>query len=257
MNTLRHTWCLFGFIGLPLCAQVSVNKPIVLQGEVRRVEGLAPSTAPAEALTGGIAQQGVVHHATPEAGNNWVVEHNALGQLIPNGAYLVFAVPATDSSAVTIAVNGEGPFPVLHENHPLHGDRLVEGTVLTVVHANGAFHVLNGNADLRRACPSGMVAVNELYCIEPQERGGGDYFQAGLACAAQGRRLCSWGELIAACQRSLSLQLIGMTNNWEWTNSTANEDNVGRIANLNSCESAATWLATGSGPVAYRCCYSR
>ncbi len=257
MSPLHHIWSLLAFVTAPVWAQITVDKPIVLQGDVRRVEGLAPSVDPADALTTGIAQSGVIHHATPSAGNLWSVELAAFGTTLINGTYLVLTVPATDATTVAITLNGTGPVPVLHENQPLHGDALVEGSMLSVVFAEGAFHVLNGSSGLRRTCPTGMVAVNDLFCIEPTERGSGDFYQAGLACAALDRRLCTWGELIGACQRSLSLNLLGMTNNWEWTNSTANEDNVGRVANLNSCESAATWFATGSGPVAFRCCFSR
>ncbi len=257
MNTIPYICSMLGLVALPLHAQILVDKPIELQGAVRRVEGLAPSTAPNDALTAGIAQRGPIHYATPVAATPWAVESDALGGTLANGTYLVIRVPASEDMPVAIAVNGADPLPVLHEGVPLVGTAMAEGHMLSVVYGDGAFHVLNGNHDLRRNCPSGMVAVNDLYCIEPNERGSGDYFQSGLACAAVGRRLCTWGEFIGACQRSLALQLSGMTNSWEWTNSTANEDNVGRIAGLNGCESAGTWLSTGNAPVPYRCCFSR
>lgn len=243
-----------------LCAQVSIDKPVILEGTVpgtSRVEGLQHSTERIEALTAGIAQSGVIHTAGPVTGDHWTVDLPAFGATPDNGSHIVLKVPTTDTSRISITFNGNGPYPLLREGVPLTGDALIAGSMLSIVLANDAFHVLNGSSDLRRPCPTGMVAVNQLYCIEPTERGSADYFQAGLSCAANGRRLCSWGEFISACQLGSTLGLAAMTNNWEWTNSTANEDNCGRVAGQSNCEAAGTWFATGGGPVAFRCCLTR
>lgn len=244
-----------------LCpAQIAIDGKVVLSGndpDQRRVQGLAPSIAPADALSAQVAQSGVVHTAALVSGALWTIDLPAFGAVPMTGSHIVVEVPATDTSAINIRFNGHGPYPVIHEGTVVHSDALVPGTMLSLVLADGVFHVLNGTQAIRRTCPTDMAVVNDIYCIERTERGTGDYFQAGLACAAQGRRLCSWGEFLGACARTLELQLASTTDNWEWSNSTSNEDNSGRIMGSNSCEAATNRLSTGSAPIAFRCCLSR
>lgn len=243
-----------------LPAQVSVDHAIELTGaqpEDRRIERLDASTDGTHALTAGVAQSGVVNTALTVDGDQWSIDLPAFGNTPGTGAHIVVRVPEVGTSPITVLFNGSGPYPVVHEGSPVVGDALVEGSMLSLVLVDGVFHVLNGDSDVRRTCPEGTVAVNEQFCIEPTEHGSGDYFQAGLGCASAGLRLCTWAEFVAACGRSLDLQLVGMTNSWEWTNNTSNEDNSARIAGLNSCQSAGNWLSTGSAPIGYRCCYTR
>lgn len=242
---------------LPASAQVLLDKPLLLEGGGRRIQGIASSTAPAEALNAEVAQGNTAQTALVVSGNMWTIELPAFGAQPTTGAHLVVRVPVVSPAPISITLNGSGPYQVFHEGLPLTGEGLVEGGMLSVVFNAGGFHVLNGPHYSRRTCPTGTVAVSDQFCIETSERGSGDYFQAGLACAGDGLRLCSWGEFVAACGQSSALQLTGMTNNWEWTGSTANEDNCGRVVGLGSCEVAGTWFSTGNGPLAFRCCYTR
>jgi hypothetical protein len=243
-----------------LCAQVGIDRSVELTGAEpadRRIERLDPSTQGTDALSAGVAQGGAVNTSLADPGDVWSVELPAFGEEPSTGSHVMVRVPAVSASPISILFNGTGPIPVVYEGLPLMGDVLVEGSMLSLVLANGVFHVLNGDNDMRRSCPQGTVAVNGQYCIEPTERGSGDYFQAGLGCASAGLRLCTWAEFVAACDRSLELQLVDMTNSWEWTNNTSNEDNSARIVGLNGCQTAGNWLSTGSAPIAYRCCYTR
>jgi len=240
-----------------LAAQVIVDKAVVLDGPSRRVHGLESTTAPNAALNAETLQRNTVQVATGLTGNSWVIDLPAFGQSPDNGAQLVLEVPIVTADPVSIVLNGTGPYPVMREGAAVSGAELVPGSWLSVVLANDLFHILNGSQDMRRPCPAGTVVVNDQYCIEPTEHGTGDYFQAGLACAASGLRLCTWAEFVAACDHSIALGMTATTNNWEWTNNTSNEDNSARIVGLNSCISAGNWLSTGSGPVAFRCCFTR
>lgn len=248
-------------IGPVFCtAQVIVDKPIVLTSplpEERRITGLTHSTEPTDALTAGVSQTGEVHLAQPVAGNAWAVELPALGSDPTDGTYVVVQIPLLVPGPITLDLNGHGPLPILRNGAAIDGEALVEGSMLSVILAGDAFHIMNGGNDRLRDCPAGTVAVSDQFCVEAMEHGAGDYFAAGLACAGSGLRLCSWAEFVAACQRTTELQLTGMINNWEWTSSTSNEDNSGRIAGLNDCTSAGNWMSTGSAPVAFRCCFSR
>jgi hypothetical protein len=140
----------------------------------------------------------------------------------------------------------------------LAGDAYPDGTLLSLVFDGAQFQVMNGLASLRRECPTGMVAVNDQFCVEPDERAAADFFNSNLACAQVDRRLCTWAELYVACTAAAQLGLSNMTNDWEWSNNTANEDGGVRVALLSTC--AAAGVRDGfdtSIPVRSRCCYSR
>ena len=131
------------------------------------------------------------------------------------------------------------------------------GSLLSLVFDGTSFQVLNGAVHRRRDCPSDMVAVNEQYCIEPQERDTLDFYDAAFACVSDNKRLCTWGEWYRACTLAATLGLANMSGNWEWTNSSANEDLIARMVGNTSCTAAGTSLVTGSIPRKSRCCFSR
>lgn len=243
-----------------LLAQIQVDGPIRLVGSApadRRVSGLLDQTTPSATLTARVAQEGTILSSPAVEGMPWNITLEALGTSPVDGTFILVRVPEINGPSVSVLLNGEGPFPVLRDNSPIDPGALIQNTMLSLVFANGAFHVLNGSHDLRRNCPEGTLAVNTQFCIEPTEHGSGDYFQAGLGCAAVGLRLCTWAEFVAACSQSLSLGSLDMTNNWEWTASTSNEDNSARIAGSGSCMSAGNSLSTGSAARPYRCCFTR
>jgi hypothetical protein len=101
-----------------------------------------------------------------------------------------------------------------------------------------------------------MATVNEQFCIEPANRPAALLDAASVSCANLGRRICSWAEFHAACARQGELGVSTTSNDWEWTNNTANEDLNARVVKLNDCGSAGTRNAvTVAAP--FRCCYTR
>ncbi|MBL7983261.1 MAG: hypothetical protein JNL52_15775 [Flavobacteriales bacterium] len=244
-------------------AQVSVDRPVQLTGtgpEQRQVTGLPASIAPSAVLATGTEQTGQHRNAnTTLNGANWHAVLPALVGPATAGTQLLVTTPSASGGLVSLEVNDQAAVPVLAApGVPLAGDAYPAGTILSLVYDGAAYHVMNGRANARRSCPDGMVAVNEQYCIEPDERGASNYFQASLACISADRRLCSWGELYAACVAASSLGLNNMVGNWEWTRDSANEDGNIRMALQNSCAAASTRLATDTTlPIVSRCCYSR
>ena len=222
---------------MTLRAQVLVDGPVILTGttnEDRQVTGLPASTEPGKVLTAVVVQSGSAINAGTVTGVSWNVDLPALGTSPSAGAHLIVRAPAPNPGSVQMMLNGTGPYPVLRGLQAMNGSELSEGSMLSLVFDGSAFQLLNGRADLRRDCPTNMVDVNGQYCIDLTERGSTDFFTAATNCAAQDRRLCSWSEFHGACLRATELALIGMTNNWEWTNNTANEDNSVRIVGSGS-----------------------
>ena len=95
---------------------------------------------------------------------------------------------------------------------------------------------------------AGTVGVNELFCIETQERDTLTFDIAAVVCGQQGMRLCTWGQWYTACTQATTLGLLNMTGEWEWTNSAANAT-VGTATGvvLGVSSGSATITATHDG----------
>ncbi|MBK9763842.1 MAG: hypothetical protein IPO87_10875 [Flavobacteriales bacterium] len=253
---------LFLTLTLPLAtlAQVHVDHAIELTGSGmadRQVLGLPGSTEPNAVLTAGTEQRGDARTAIVGAGSTWNLDLPGLGTTPAIGTHVVVKAPVPTPGPIALTLNGTALIPLRKGDLVVDGSSVTEGEMLSMVFTGSVFQLINGRTDLRRNCPSGMVAVNAQYCIEPTERPASDFFQAGLLCAGQDRRLCTWGEWYAACQQATALGLVGMTNNYEWTNNTSNENNSVRITGQDLCESVGNGLATGSAARPARCCYTR
>ncbi len=243
-------------------AQVRINKPLVLTGAGeadRQVTGLAPSTLPGAAQSAQVEQAGAFRYADAQAGTSWQVNVPSLNGAPGAGTQLMVGIPATPGNgALQLAVNGQGPYTVLDApGTPLLAENTAALKILSLVFDGTAFHLLNGATQRRRDCPSGTVTVNEQYCIEPLERDTTDWYEAARTCIAANLRLCSWGEWHNACNIAATLGLTNMVGDWEWTDDSANEDEVVRTVGAGSCTQATTWYATGNAERRFRCCYSR
>lgn len=242
-------------------AQVSVNKPIVLEGllpEQRQLTGLPAPTLPNSLTTAATEQAGTFRTVIPQEGNNWVVSVDGLVDAPVAGMHLLVVAPQTSSGPVEINVNGNGPYALLTgPGEPLDGGTVPAGSALSIVMDGTAFQVLNGSAYSRRPCPLGTVAVNSSFCVEPNEHPIANLFTAMTTCSDLGLRLCSWSEFLISCSRATELGMLQATDNWEWTNDASNENGSGRIVGTGSCLSAGNALVINSIDRAFRCCYSR
>jgi hypothetical protein len=248
--------CAFALSGL---AQVKVDQPVQLTGNEpaqQQVLGLDPALEPSDALDAATDQRGAAHWAGDATGAAWVLSLDAISGPPSAGFAMVVRTAVPQSGNVTLSVNGHGPYPVvIAPGEPLNGDALPVGTMLSLVFDGAAFQATNGVTHALRPCPEGMVQVGAHFCMEPDERPEGTWFQAAMNCANAGLRLCTWSEWQQACLRRVDLGLNTMISNWEWVNNTANEDGSARVVGNTSCSNAGTFYVTNSA--ATRCCYSR
>jgi hypothetical protein len=166
--------------------------------------------------------------------------------------------PSGATGAVSLLVNGHGPYPLVSGiDEPFDPQGIAPGTPLSVILDGTNFHVLNGSTYARKPCPPNTVAVNEQFCIEPNEHPESDFFTAISGCAANGLRLCSWAEFIVACNRRTELGLLNMTNSWEWIDDAVNENGSARMVGANGCGVASAAIVSGSFGRASRCCATR
>lgn len=256
-HTLIAMACLPGL----LCAQVSIDGRLILTGELneqRQVLGLPPSTMGADVLTAQVEQQGSYALATTSATtpSTWQASLPSLVDGPVPGTHLLIAVPATDSVAVSLAVNQGEPYPLTFRGEvPLTADVFPVGTMLSLVFDGAGYQVMNAAQHLRLPCPPDMVTVNELYCIDRDEHPAISFYGAALYCVQENKRLCSWGEWYVACHYRTPLGLDNMIDNGEWTNNTANADLDVRIAGP-FCTTAGTGQAS-SPARPFHCCMSR
>lgn len=249
-------------LALPLLisAQVSSDKPLVLTGatqQERQLTGLPADPSPTSALSAR-QDQGNTQRTAVAAGNQaWVATLPSISGAPSPGTQLVIKAPdAVQADSVSLLVNGNGPYPVLiRPGRPLSGADLSPGELLSLVFDGSSFQRMNGIDHRRRGCPNGLVAVNDQYCIEPDERAGESFYDAARICTESGLRLCTWAEWHSACLLSSGLNLQNMVGNWEYTDDTANEDGTVRITGV-TCTQATTWLIS-NGSQAFRCCYTR
>lgn len=248
-------------LAVAVAAQVAVDRPIELTGvnaEQHQVTGVPSSLAPDAILAANIEGSGVHRSAQAAISTSWTVDVPALSSAPIPGTHLMVLAPAGSVGDVELSVNGAGPYPLVTgpgENFaPVD---LSEGTPLSIVFDGSVFHVMNGGTYERKPCATGTIAVNEQFCVEPNERGGLDFFQAAIVCGNLSLRLCTWAEYITACTKRVELGLNNMTNNWEWVDDATNEDGSARVSGNNQCGSSGNGLVTGSFPRNFRCCHTR
>lgn len=246
------------FMSAMVLAQTRMDRPLVLADgpEVQRqMTGVQASNAPQDILATSMEQQGAIRFSTGISTNTWDITLPSLNEPAA-GTQLVVITPEMGPDAITLVVNGAQALPLEWAPGELVlGSAIDAGVPLSVVHTGNAYQVLNG-AELRiKDCPTGMAAVNTQYCIDLNENVASDFVQAAITCASAGKRLCYWGEFHSACVVSAALGITGMTNNWEWTNNTSNEDNSVRRVGYGSCTNAGNGLMTGSAT--FHCCYTR
>jgi len=120
--------------------------------------------------------------------------------------------------------------------------------------------VIDAAVDGTPPCPPGTteLSTGSPVCIEQVERGNLDWLMATDACAAVGRRLCSDGEWLEACQYAVGL--VDMANDgagasaeWEWV--AEESGGVAQKRGYADCTDTSSHVVTD--PYDFRCCVAR
>ena len=247
-------------LAMILMGQVHVDKPIILTGDTpasRQIEGISPTTNSAEAQSAAVEQSNAHRVTVAGVGPAWSVVISGLDGAPTAGTNIVVVPPnAPGSGAVSLSVNGAGPYAVLTgPGAPLLAEALSGMAPLSLVYDGADFHLMNGGAHLLRDCPPGMLAVTSQFCVEQDERPPVSFYEAARICTLDNKRLCSWGEWYDACQRRVELGLLNMNNNWEYVDDTSNEDLSVRVVGP-SCAQCGSWYVSNAYQ-SYRCCSTR
>lgn len=251
------------FLLLMVCslqAQFEVDKGLVLNGTLendRQVSGLGAPLDNDALINAFSVQQNTVRYGTAVGSNSLVVNIQPSPSTFVVGSAFYIFISDANSAAVSITINGEGPYPIFKSvTHELEANDLSSGQIVQIVFDGNAFQLVSGRQINKRDCPTGFVEVNSVYCIEANQQDSLSFFEAAQVCGDQGGRLCSWAEWYWACSDT-TIVVNDMIGDYEWANSTANGDNAVRIVGRYTCKSAATNLSEGALGRTFRCCYTR
>ncbi len=241
-------------------AQVSVDKPIVLEGATslkQQVNGLSNAAEEEDALNARTLQAAGYVYATAGAGDDWIVQLDPPVTSLIAGTRLMMRATDGNTGPVTLMIDALGPFDLVKNGGlPLDSADVKSGDVCAVLFDGTAFHLLSSRRMERRPCPSGYAQVNDLYCIGIASNDTLSYPDAVVLCGSQDARLCTWGEWYVACTKTALLGLQSMVGDWEWTNDAANSDELVRMVGYSSCTHAGVTNAYTS-VLKSRCCYHR
>ncbi|HQW87318.1 MAG TPA: hypothetical protein PLH93_09045 [Flavobacteriales bacterium] len=242
-------------------AQVEVDRPVLLTSpsdSARRVMGLSDPLEEEDALNARSAALGSFRSATASGGPNaWSAALTpTLVTTPPPGLELLLRIPYMNTGAVSLTLDGLGPFAVEEApGDPLDSADVPAGLMARLLFDGSAFQLVNGRPARSRSCPSGFVEVTSQFCIEPDQRDTVDFQEAALVCGALGARLCTWGEFYVACVRASQLGLNDMVGDWEWTNNSANGNMGVRVVGVTSCTIGGTAFALDPPARSFRCCF--
>lgn len=262
MVVQRITWvwaaCLVALIARP---QVGVDKPVLLNGSQntdKQVRGLRDAATSTDAVNARTVQAGGYRYTEVQGGSLWQATLTPPLAEVDAGLCLLLRSTDANTGPVTISLNGDPAIPIVNAGGAaLQPGAIAAGETVSVVYDGTVFQLIGARRLDRKPCPSGTVQVNDLYCIEVQERDTMHYPEAAVACGNANMSMCSWAQWYYACTQATNLGLQDMIGEWEWTNSAANSDIQARIVGFSSCTQAAVANGWSTQPHHYRCCFKR
>ncbi len=172
---------------------------------------------------------------------------------------LITVVPdSTNTGPVTLSLPGTGAVPVVkYATAPLDSADLTAGLPVDLAFDGTAWQVIS---PLPRPCPPGMFPASRDVCIERQPTDSANFYAAANGCANRQRRMCTFGEWIAACTMPNGILLNSIVD-YEWVDHAANSGNDAKSIGLNNNTFLPDCLSGGTRVpltvLSYRCCSDR
>jgi hypothetical protein len=255
----RTLTILFMVVVRTAAAQWTVPAPIVMDGPEatdRRVTGLAVPQDQDHGANLDAERYNTVRSGMAEGIDALTVDlYPALDAYRP-GLRLTLIASATNEGDVTVDVNGLGSVPVRKDVVlPLDSADLRTGVPFDLVYDGSVFHVTN---QVHPSCPSGFIPVGREVCVETAPHAASGWYAAARQCTAQGHRLCSFAEWMAACL--MPNGIFPSVMDYEWVDSAANSLNYAKLMGNSDvlgldCRAGSHRIPTGSAM--YRCCSDR
>lgn len=245
----------------PVCAQWDVPVRIALSGDSatdRRATGLAAPALGSDGLAAGLERTHALTWLSATGTDSLVAAWPTVG-LTLSGAFprLTLVPDTTNTGPVTLTLPGTGPVPIVkYAVEPLDSADLQTGIPVDLVYDGAVWQVIS---PLPRPCPPGMFPASRDVCIERQPTPSSNFYGAANGCANRQRRMCTFGEWIAAC--TMTNGILGSIVDYEWVDHAANSGNDAKSIGLNNdtflpdCYSGSTRVPLTV--LSYRCCTDR
>ncbi len=266
---------MFLTIAVALNGQViNVDDKIIMTGgnnEERKLKNVANPINETNPANENFYLSGLVNYAVA-SGNfdtiNLVIFPTPLN--IKPGFILNFISPIVNDNNVVVEINSSGIYYPLAKKgiDPLDTSDIVTGQMVSIIFDGTRFQVFS---ELNKSCPNGFIKAAEEYCIQPLENASLFFWGAVKNCGEKNARVCSWGEWYYACQNSVALGILDLTDNWEWIDGGGNSlswttppvsntglqgGNGGSCINIQASITDTTHNHPRADPKPYRCCYS-
>ena len=245
-----------------LCAQWDVPVRVALDGdsaEDRRVSGLAAPMVGNDGLAAGLERTHALTLISATGTDSLVAVWPSIGLPITGEHPRITLLPdTTNHGPVTLTLPGTGAVPVVkYAVEPLDSADLQAGIPLDLVYDGAAWQVIS---PLPRPCPPGMFPASRDVCIERLPTPSSNFYGAANGCANRQRRMCTFGEWIAACTMPNGVLLNSIVD-YEWVDHAANSGNDAKSIGLDNntllpdCTSGSTRVPLTV--LSYRCCSDR
>lgn len=244
---------------LLVCLSIGVHAQVHVSGNVhlvggdgqRRVDGLATPQDPSSAVTVEGAVLGGAHWAGAVLSDDTLLLSSFPAEIaLREGVLLRFRSPANVHGSLFVRHDQLTALPLLRADGlgPARGQLITGGVAEIILAADHYVLVGSAGAD----CPPGSLPFNDRTCMEINEVGGLNFYEASEYCAVRGGKLCTWDEYYAGCTL-LGSSLNGRFDNWEWIDDTSNHTHTADQVGRTTCMSQR---AAQPLPAAVtRCCY--
>ncbi|MCC6400051.1 MAG: hypothetical protein IT227_04740 [Flavobacteriales bacterium] len=246
----------------PLCAQWDLPVRVALSGDSaadRRLSGLAAPLEGSDGLAAGLERTHALTWISATGTDSLTADWPSIGLPVSGGHPRITLLPDTSNHGpVTLTLPGTGAVPVVkYAIEPLDSADLQAGIPVDLVYDGMAWQVIS---PLPHACPPGMFPASRDVCMERLPTPSSNFYGAANGCANRQRRMCSFGEWIAACTMTNGI-LLGSIVDYEWVDHAANSTNDAKSMGLNNntflpdCYAGSTRVPLTV--LSYRCCTDR
>ncbi|MBK6629014.1 MAG: hypothetical protein IPG35_15705 [Flavobacteriales bacterium] len=250
------------FAAAPLCAQWDVPVRIALSSDSaadRRATGLAAPAHGSDGLAAGLERTHALTWLSATGTDSLVAAWPTIGLPVAAEHPRITLLPDTSNHGpVTLTLPGTGAVPIVkYATELLDSADLQAGIPIDLVYDGAAWQVIS---PLPRPCPPGMFPASRDVCMERLPTPSSNFFSAANGCANRQRRMCTFGEWIAACTMPNGI-LLGSIVDYEWVDHAANSGNDAKSIGLNNdtfvpdCYSGSTRVPLTV--LSYRCCADR
>lgn len=238
------TTCAVLFITVAAFGQLDLPGKIVLDGAQpsdRQITGLGIPTSSDAGVSVEAARATTMSYAQAFGTSDITASLTPAPGAYATGMMVTLTPLMTNDAGCSLDLNGLGARPVVKFGQlPLDSADMRAGVPVRLVYDGTNFLLLNDNA---LPCKTGYSAYSSSTCIADSSLMAQTFYNAVVACATTGARLCTLAEWANACR--VHAPFILTVSDYEWVDDGAN--------NSNDAKTAGAGWETETPIVGFRC----